>query len=184
MLNPGKARQLSATLQRGRPHSKEPHSTQVSTDSEYFKGQRSLLMQALREWGSIDESSYCSSEWKGTHAMMKMWMRNRSCVMKPGPSYDADVLSEGTGSWITIRCCLDHHEEHEKNDETTPVSVVQNNASMVPNDAYVMIDNDVHESDVLSVSHTPRNTIVNNLLNAELATYRNKLNLYERKLPV
>ncbi|GJT66940.1 retrovirus-related pol polyprotein from transposon TNT 1-94 [Tanacetum coccineum] len=44
------------------------------------------------------------------------------------------------------------------------VPVVQNNASMVPNDAYVMIDNDLHESDVLSVSHTPRNTVVNNFV--------------------
>ncbi|GJV34406.1 retrovirus-related pol polyprotein from transposon TNT 1-94 [Tanacetum coccineum] len=61
------------------------------------------------------------------------------------------------------------------------VPVVQNNASMVPNDAYVMIDNDVHESDVLSVSHTPRNTVVNNLLNAKLATYKEQVELYERR---
>ncbi|GKF53512.1 hypothetical protein Tco_0160422, partial [Tanacetum coccineum] len=60
------------------------------------------------------------------------------------------------------------------------VPVVQNNASMVPNDAHVMIDNDVHESDVLSVSHTPRNTVVNNLLNAELTTYKEQVELYER----
>ncbi|GJU61494.1 hypothetical protein Tco_1243329 [Tanacetum coccineum] len=40
-------------------------------------------------------------------------------------------------------------------------------------------DNDVHESDVLSVSHTPRNTVVNNLLNAELATYKEQVELYE-----
>ncbi|GKA51810.1 retrovirus-related pol polyprotein from transposon TNT 1-94 [Tanacetum coccineum] len=59
--------------------------------------------------------------------------------------------------------------------------IVQNNASMVPNDAYVMIDKDVHESDVLSVSHTPRNTVANNLLNAELATYKEQVELYERR---
>ncbi|GJY62929.1 retrovirus-related pol polyprotein from transposon TNT 1-94 [Tanacetum coccineum] len=52
---------------------------------------------------------------------------------------------------------------------------------MVPNDAYVMIDNDLHESDVLSVSHTPRNTVVNNSLNAELATYKEQVELYERR---
>ncbi|GKC36727.1 hypothetical protein Tco_1049111 [Tanacetum coccineum] len=51
--------------------------------------------------------------------------------------------------------------------EDNAVPVVQNNASMVPNDAYVMIDNDFHESDVPSVSHTPRNTVVNNAVNAE-----------------
>ncbi|GJT02185.1 hypothetical protein Tco_0823354 [Tanacetum coccineum] len=68
----------------------------------------------------------------------------------------------------------DHHEEHEMHDNVQPnhvvdshadytsdsnmtpydqyvqdnvVPVVQNNASMVLNDAYVMIDNDVHESE-------------------------------------
>ncbi|GJT77726.1 hypothetical protein Tco_1044451 [Tanacetum coccineum] len=58
------------------------------------------------------------------------------------------------------------YDQYVKDNE---VPVVQNNASMVPNDAYVMIDNDLHDSDVRSVSHTPRNTVANNLLNAELA---------------
>ncbi|GJR13060.1 hypothetical protein Tco_0795712 [Tanacetum coccineum] len=102
----------------------------------------------------------------------------------------------------------DHHEEHEMHDDVRPnhvvdshadytsdsnmtsydqyvkdnaVPVVQNNASMVPNDAYVMIDNDLHDSDVRSVSHTPRNTVANNLLNAELATYKEQVELYERR---
>ncbi|GKC43347.1 hypothetical protein Tco_1061069 [Tanacetum coccineum] len=44
-----------------------------------------------------------------------------------------------------------------------------------------MIDNDLHESDVPSVSHTPRNTVVNNLLNAELAIYKEQVELYERR---
>ncbi|GJU89358.1 hypothetical protein Tco_1301781 [Tanacetum coccineum] len=65
--------------------------------------------------------------------------------------------------------------------EDNVAPVVQNNASMVPNDAYVMIDNDVHKYDVLSVSHTPRNTVANNLLNAELATYKEQVELYERR---
>ncbi|GKA40245.1 integrase, catalytic region, zinc finger, CCHC-type containing protein [Tanacetum coccineum] len=102
----------------------------------------------------------------------------------------------------------DLHDEHEMHDDVRPnhvvdshadytsdsnmtsydqyvkdnaVPVVQNNASMVPNDAYVMIDNDLHDSDVRSVSHTPRNTVANNLLNAELATYKEQVELYERR---
>ncbi|GJV72175.1 hypothetical protein Tco_1492170 [Tanacetum coccineum] len=74
---------------------------------------------------------------------------------------------------------VDKTEDRYVKDNVVPV--VQNNASMVPNDAYVMIDNDVHESDVLSVSHTPRNTVANNLLNAELATYKEQVELYERR---
>ncbi|GJW36842.1 retrovirus-related pol polyprotein from transposon TNT 1-94 [Tanacetum coccineum] len=125
-----------------------------------------------------------------------------------GPSYDSDVLSEVHDHDHYQDAVCDHHEEHEMHDDVQPnhvvdshadytsdsnmtpydqyvkdnaVPVVQNNASMVPNDAYVMIDNDVHESDVLSVSHTPRNTVVNNLLNAELATYKEQVELYERR---
>ncbi|GJS44047.1 hypothetical protein Tco_0569090 [Tanacetum coccineum] len=116
-----------------------------------------------------------------------------------GPSYDSDVLSEVHDHDHYQDAVCDHHEEHEMHDDVQPnhvveshadytsdsnmtpydqyvkdnaAPVVQNNASMVPNDAYVMIDNDVHKSDVLSVSHTPRNTVANNLLNAELATYK------------
>ncbi|GJS66467.1 retrovirus-related pol polyprotein from transposon TNT 1-94 [Tanacetum coccineum] len=85
---------------------------------------------------------------------------------------------------------VDSHADYTSDSNMTPydqyvkdnaVPVVQNNASMVPNDAYVMIDNDVHESDVLYVSYTPRNTVVNNLLNAELATYKEQVELYERR---
>ncbi|GJV68268.1 hypothetical protein Tco_1483777 [Tanacetum coccineum] len=42
-------------------------------------------------------------------------------------------------------------------------------------------DNDLHESDVTPVSHTHRNTVANNLLNAELATYKEQVELYERR---
>ncbi|GJY70681.1 retrovirus-related pol polyprotein from transposon TNT 1-94 [Tanacetum coccineum] len=85
---------------------------------------------------------------------------------------------------------VDSHADYTSDSNMTPydqyvkdnaVPVVQNNASMVPNDAYVMIDNDLHDSDVRSVSHTPRNTVANNLLNAELATYKEQVELYERR---
>ncbi|GJX01496.1 hypothetical protein Tco_0185409 [Tanacetum coccineum] len=68
---------------------------------------------------------------------------------------------------------VESHADYTSDSNMTPYDqyvkdndalVIQNNASMVPNDAYVMIDNDVHKSDVLSVSHTPRNTVANNLL--------------------
>ncbi|GKA00079.1 reverse transcriptase domain-containing protein [Tanacetum coccineum] len=118
---------------------------------------------------------------------------------KAGPSYDSDVFSEVHDHDHYQDAICDHHEEHEMHDDVQPnhvvdshadytsdsnmtpydqyvkdnaAPVVQNNASIFPNDAYVMIDNDVHESDVLSVSHTPRNNVANNLLNAKLAIYK------------
>ncbi|GJT27623.1 hypothetical protein Tco_0907898 [Tanacetum coccineum] len=125
-----------------------------------------------------------------------------------GPSYDSDVLSKVQDHDHYQDAVCDHHDEHEMHDDVQPnyvvdsqadymndshmtpydqyvkdtaIPVVQNNASMVPNDAYVMIDNDLHESDALSVSHTPRNTVANNLLNAEFATYKEQVELYERR---
>ncbi|GJU16133.1 retrovirus-related pol polyprotein from transposon TNT 1-94 [Tanacetum coccineum] len=122
-------------------------------------------------------------------------------------SYDLDILSEVHDHDHYQDVVCDHHEEHEMHDDVQPnhvvdshadytsdsnmtpydqyvkdnaVPVVQNNASMVPNDAYVMIDNDVHKSNVISVSQTPRNIVANNLLNAELATYKEQVELYER----
>ncbi|GKA54774.1 hypothetical protein Tco_0753723 [Tanacetum coccineum] len=96
-------------------------------------------------------------------------------------SYDSDVLSEVQDHDHYQDVVCDHHEEHKMHDNDNAVPVVQNNAYMVLNDAYVMIDNDVHEFDVLSVSHTPWYTVVNNLLNDELATYKEQVELYKRR---
>ncbi|GJR20252.1 retrovirus-related pol polyprotein from transposon TNT 1-94 [Tanacetum coccineum] len=123
-----------------------------------------------------------------------------------GPSYDSDVLSEVHDHDHYQDAVCEHHEEHEMHDDVQPnhvveshadytsdsnmtpydqyvkdnaAPVIQNNALWVPNDAYVMIDNDLHESDVTPVSHTHRNTVANNLLNAELATYKEQVELTE-----
>nr|GEW99164.1 hypothetical protein [Tanacetum cinerariifolium] len=74
------------------------------------------------------------------------------------PSYDSDILSE---------------------DNVVPV--VHSNASSVPNDAYMMIYNDMYEPHAQSISKTLRNTVVENSLTAELATYKEQVELYERR---
>ncbi|GKD22878.1 retrovirus-related pol polyprotein from transposon TNT 1-94 [Tanacetum coccineum] len=60
-------------------------------------------------------------------------------------------------------------------------TVVQSNVSSVLNDAYMMIFNDMHEPHAQSVSDTTRNTVVDNSLTAELATYKEQVELYERR---
>ncbi|GJW60239.1 hypothetical protein Tco_0109574 [Tanacetum coccineum] len=77
-------------------------------------------------------------------------------------SYDLDVLSEYV------------------KDNTVPV--VQNNISSVPNDAYMMILNDMYESSAQCVSVTSQNNVVDNSLSAELATYKEQVELYERRV--
>nr|GEW86300.1 putative ribonuclease H-like domain-containing protein [Tanacetum cinerariifolium] len=78
-----------------------------------------------------------------------------------GPSYDSDILSE----YVTDNVVL----------------VVHSNVSFVLNDAYLMIYNDMYEPHAQSVSKTSRNTVVENSLTAELATYKKQVELYERR---
>ncbi|GJX16349.1 retrovirus-related pol polyprotein from transposon TNT 1-94 [Tanacetum coccineum] len=89
-----------------------------------------------------------------------------------GPSCDSDILSEVHDHDHFQDAICEHHEKHEMQDDVQPsyvvgshadytsdsnmtpydqyvkenaVPVLQNNASIVPNDMYVMIDNDLHE---------------------------------------
>nr|GEU35749.1 copia protein [Tanacetum cinerariifolium] len=78
-----------------------------------------------------------------------------------GPSYDSDILSE-----------------YVKDNE---VPVVHSNVSSIPNDAYMMIYNDMYEPHAQLVSNTSQNTVVENSLTAELATYKEQVELYERR---
>ncbi|GKE98608.1 hypothetical protein Tco_0021959, partial [Tanacetum coccineum] len=127
---------------------------------------------------------------------------------KAGPSYDSDILSEVHDHDHYQDAVCEHHEEHEMHDDVQPndvvdshtnytsdsnmilydqyvkdnaVLVVQSNVSSIPNDAYMMILNDMHEPHAQSVSDTTRNTVVDNSLIAELATYKEQVELYERR---
>ncbi|GKA90009.1 hypothetical protein Tco_0811821 [Tanacetum coccineum] len=99
-----------------------------------------------------------------------------------GPSYDSDILSEVQDHDHFQDAICEHHEEHGMQDDVQPsyvvgshadytsdsnmtpydqyvkdnaMPVVQNNASTVPNDMYVMIDNDLHEPKAQSVFKAP-----------------------------
>nr|GEY28871.1 integrase, catalytic region, zinc finger, CCHC-type, peptidase aspartic, catalytic [Tanacetum cinerariifolium] len=78
-----------------------------------------------------------------------------------GLSYDSNILSEYV--------------------KDNAVPVVQSSVSSVPNDAYMMILNDMHEQPAQHVSITTPNNVVDNLLSAELATYKEQVELYERR---
>ncbi|GJW89812.1 hypothetical protein Tco_0167365 [Tanacetum coccineum] len=126
---------------------------------------------------------------------------------KVGPSYDSNILSEVHDHDHYQDAVCKHHEEHEMHDDVQPnyvvdshanytsdsnmipyeqyvkdnaMPVVQSNVSSVPNDAYMMIFNDMHEPHAQPISVTTWNTVVNNSLTAELATYKEQVELYER----
>nr|GEU68065.1 hypothetical protein [Tanacetum cinerariifolium] len=126
---------------------------------------------------------------------------------KARPSYDSHILSEvqDHDHYQDVVCA--HHEEHTMHDslqlnhvvdshadytsdsnmilydqyvKDNEVPVVHSDVSSVPNDAFMMIYNDMCEPHAQSVSNQSRNTVVENLLTAELATYKEQVKLYER----
>nr|GEV48005.1 retrovirus-related Pol polyprotein from transposon TNT 1-94 [Tanacetum cinerariifolium] len=125
-----------------------------------------------------------------------------------GPLYVSDILSEvHDRDHYQVAVC-EHHKEHTMDDnvqlnhivashvdymsdsnmilydqyvQDNAVPVVHSNVSSVPNDAYMMIYNDMYEPHPQSVSKTSQNTVVKNSLTAELATCKEQVELYERR---
>nr|GEW28174.1 integrase, catalytic region, zinc finger, CCHC-type, peptidase aspartic, catalytic [Tanacetum cinerariifolium] len=121
-----------------------------------------------------------------------------------GLSYDSDILSEVQDHDHYQDTVCAHHEEHAMHDNVqlnrvvdshadytsnsnmipydqyvkdNAVPVVHSNVSYVPNYAYMMIYNDMFEPHAQSISTTSRNTVVENSLTAELATYKEQVEL-------
>nr|GEZ23932.1 reverse transcriptase domain-containing protein [Tanacetum cinerariifolium] len=125
-----------------------------------------------------------------------------------GPSYDSDILSEVHDHDHYQDTVCAHYEEHPMHDNVqlnhfvdshadytsdsnmipydqyvkdNAVPAIHSNVSSVPNDAYMMIYNDMYEPHAQSVSKTSSNTVVENSLTAELATYKEQVEVYERR---
>nr|GEX34862.1 hypothetical protein [Tanacetum cinerariifolium] len=125
-----------------------------------------------------------------------------------GPSYNLDILSkvQDHDHYQDVVCA--HHEEHVMHDSVqlnhaidshadytsdsnmipydqyvkdNEVPVVHSNVLSVPNNSFMMIYNDMCEPHAQSVSNPSRNTVVENSLTAELATYKEQVKLYERR---
>nr|GEY75779.1 hypothetical protein [Tanacetum cinerariifolium] len=124
-----------------------------------------------------------------------------------GPSYDLDILSEVHDHDHYQDAACTHHEEHVMHDSVqldhvvdsladymgdsnmilydqyvkdNEVPILHSDVSSVPNDAFMMIYNDMCEPHAQSVSNPSRNTVVKNSLTAELATYKEQVELYEQ----
>nr|GEW19061.1 hypothetical protein [Tanacetum cinerariifolium] len=131
-----------------------------------------------------------------------------SVTDEAGPSYDLDILSEVQDHDHYQDAICAHHKEHAMHDNVqlnhvvdshanytsdsnmipydqyvkdNAVPVVHSIVSSVPNDDYMMIYNDMFEPHAKSVSNTSRNTVVETSLTAELATYKEQVELYERR---
>nr|GEV74586.1 hypothetical protein [Tanacetum cinerariifolium] len=118
------------------------------------------------------------------------------------PLYDSDILSEVQDHDQYQDAACAHHEEHVMHDSVpldhvvdshgdytsdsnmipydqyvkdNEVPVVHSNVSSVPNDAFMMIYNDMCEPHAQSVSNPSRNTVVKDSLTAELTTYKEQV---------
>ncbi|GJR71422.1 hypothetical protein Tco_0083787 [Tanacetum coccineum] len=91
---------------------------------------------------------------------------------EPGLSYDSDILSK-----------VQDHDTYLAYVyvKENAVQVVQSNVSFVPNDALMMIINDMHEQAAQCVSANEQNKVVNVSLTTELARYKELVEVYEKK---
>nr|GFA98411.1 hypothetical protein [Tanacetum cinerariifolium] len=121
---------------------------------------------------------------------------------------DSDILSEVQDHDHYQDSVCAHHEEHAMHDSVqlnhvvnshadytsdsnmipygqyvndNEVPVVHSNVSSIPNDAFMMIYNDMYEPHAQSVYNPSQNTVVKNSLTAKLATYKEQVELYERR---
>ncbi|GJU49769.1 hypothetical protein Tco_1219324 [Tanacetum coccineum] len=181
-------------LLEGSELTKKDRESQLYDDSKYFKD-KMLLMQAQENGVALDEEQLSfiaaddcdafDSDVDEAPTTQTMFMANLSSADpiydEVGPSYDSDILSEVHDHDHYQDAVCDHHEEHKMHDDDNIVPVVQSNVSSVPNDAYMMIFNDMHEPHAQSVSNTTQNTIVDYSLTTELPTYKEQVELYERR---
>ncbi|GJZ15585.1 hypothetical protein Tco_0551262 [Tanacetum coccineum] len=127
---------------------------------------------------------------------------------KASQSYDSDILSEVYDHDNYRDAVCEHHEVHEMHDDVQPNCivdsdveytgdinmimydqyvkdnaelVVKNNVSSVPNDAYMMIINEMHEHTAHCISVKAQNKVDDASLTAELATYKEQVKLYKRR---
>nr|GEW23144.1 integrase, catalytic region, zinc finger, CCHC-type, peptidase aspartic, catalytic [Tanacetum cinerariifolium] len=172
--NPGQARQIKCYncncighIARKCTQPKRPQ------NSNYFKD-KMLLMQAQENEVALDEEQLLfladdcdafDSNVDEASMAQTMFMANLSSADpvydEADPSYDSDILSKYV--------------------KDNAVPGVQSHVSSVPNDVYMMIYNDMYEPYSQSVSKTSRNTVVENSLTAEHATYKEQVELYERR---
>nr|GEU84790.1 retrovirus-related Pol polyprotein from transposon TNT 1-94 [Tanacetum cinerariifolium] len=184
--NPGQARLFKCYNCNGMGHTARNFTQPKRPQNlKYFKDTM-LLMQAQENGVALDEEQLL--------------------FIADGQDNDVDEDVPDHENYQDVVC--EHHKVHEMHDNVQPnygvashtnyandsnmipydqyvkdntVSVVQSNVSSVPNDAYMMIINEMHEPSTLSVSMNRQHKVVNESLTAELATYKEQVELYERR---
>ncbi|GJU10222.1 hypothetical protein Tco_1132618 [Tanacetum coccineum] len=110
-----------------------------------------------------------------------MFMANLSSTYpvydKAGPSYDSDILSEVHDHDHYQDAVCEHHEEHKMHDDVQPNYVVDPHADYTSDSNMILYDQYVRTTQF----QLYKNTIFDKSLIAELATYKEQVELYERR---
>ncbi|GJY98828.1 hypothetical protein Tco_0516258 [Tanacetum coccineum] len=115
-----------------------------------------------------------------------MFMENISSAYpvydEASPSYDSDILSEVPDHDNYQDAVCEHHEVHKMHDDVQPNYVVDSHANYTSDSNMIPYDQYVKENAVPVVqSNESSNNVVDNSLTAELATYKEQVELYERR---
>ncbi|GKE24428.1 hypothetical protein Tco_1435940, partial [Tanacetum coccineum] len=121
-----------------------------------------LLMKAQENGVVLDEEQFVG-EYHEVHEMQNDIQQN----------YVLDSYAEYTSDSNIIP-----YEQYVKNNAE---QVVQSNVSSMPNDALMMIINDMHEQTNQCISVNEQNKVVNESLTVELARYKEQVKIYEKR---
>nr|GEY32432.1 hypothetical protein [Tanacetum cinerariifolium] len=94
------------------------------------------------------------------------------------PSYDSDILSEVHGHDHYQDAVCEHHEVHEMHDNVQPNYVVDSHVDYTSDSNMILYDQYVKDNAVPVVQ--THNNVVDKSLTAELAIYKEQVELYER----
>ncbi|GJT13657.1 hypothetical protein Tco_0860699 [Tanacetum coccineum] len=118
-----------------------------------------------------------------------MFMANLSSVYpaydEASPSYDPDILSKVHDHDHYHDSVCEHHEEHEMHDDVCKgqLSAICTKLIYLLFQICIMIElNEMHEQPAQYVSGTTQNTVVDKSLIAKLATYKEQVEMYERRV--
>ncbi|GJZ14606.1 hypothetical protein Tco_0550283 [Tanacetum coccineum] len=140
-------------------HSKTMHSPKETTEFRLLQGQNAADASS-GEW-SVDQCDAFDYDVDEAPTTQTVFMENLSSADpiydEAGPSY-SNILAE------------DNAEQ-----------VVQSNVTSVPNDALMMIINDMQEHAAQCISVKDQNKVVNESLTAELARYKEQVKIYEKR---